>query len=246
MQRYFLDQMLADEVSLPADGDTYQHLARVLRAKVGQQVELVSADQKLYLAQVKEVDANGLTLSVLEEIPAQVELPIRVTLVVSPVKNDRNDWLVQKATEMGADRIVFTDMARTVAAWKPSVQAKKLARMGKIAKAAAEQSHRLKVPAIDYLKTDEAINLNKDLGLVAWEEVAKAGEDGQLYQRLNQCQAGQELVAWFGPEGGLTEKEINALTAHGFAKVGLGPRILRAETAPLYFLAAVSLLSELH
>ena len=80
---------------------------------------------------------------------------------------------------------------------------------------------------------------------MAYEESAKAGEHGQLVQSLQSAQPGQSLICVFGPEGGIAPKEIEALQAAGFLLAGLGPRILRAETAPLYLLSAISYVTEL-
>jgi len=84
-----------------------------------------------------------------------------------------------------------------------------------------------------------------DQGVVAWEESAKQGESGQLVQTLSRMQAGQRLLAIFGPEGGLTTTEVSDLAQAGVVAAGLGPRIMRAETAPMYLLSAVSFSQEL-
>ena len=81
--------------------------------------------------------------------------------------------------------------------------------------------------------------------LVAWEESAKQGETSALAQVLTKLTAGEQVVAIFGPEGGLTTGEVERMQAAGVVPVGLGPRILRTETAPLYFLSAVSYVCKL-
>ena len=155
--------------------------------------------------------------------------------------------IVQKATELGADKIVFFESARSISHWAKQKQAKKLARLQKIADGAAEQSHRNRQPQVAYapdLATALAEN-PADHRVVAWEESAKQGETSALHQVLTGMTPGQSLVAIFGPEGGLTSQEVEQMQAVGVVPVGLGPRILRTETAPLYFLAAVSYASEL-
>lgn len=245
MQRYFLlEQLDGDEFQIPKTADIYQHFGKVLRATVGSEAEFVDNQQRLVVAKVTAIDPQEIKLTVVRDLVQTVELPVRVTIVVSPIKNDRSDWLVQKATELGVDRIVFTQMNRSVVSWQKQA-AKKQVRLGKIALAAAQQAHRLKVPTIELCKPEQALALTKDLGLVAWEEAAKTGESSQLVQQLTKAQADAEIVIWFGPEGGLSEQEIAQLTARDYLPVGLGPRILRAETAPLYALAGISLLKEL-
>ncbi|HEY4400037.1 MAG TPA: 16S rRNA (uracil(1498)-N(3))-methyltransferase [Lactobacillaceae bacterium] len=248
MQRYFLadkiEFQVGDTFVLPAEDANFHHFARVLRAKVGSKAEFVSAGH-LAVAEVTRIDAQTMDLAVIDvpNIP-NVELPFRVTVVVSPLKNDRSDWFVQKATELGVNQIIFTKMTRTVADWTKQ-QAKKQSRLEKIVQGAAEQAHRLAIPTVRFATWQAVQSLPKTAGLVAWEESARAGEQAQLVQTTKSLQAGDELVLVFGPEGGLTDAEIADLQAADFKAAGLGPRILRAETAPLYALSAVSVLAEL-
>lgn len=245
MQRYFLKQPIADDIVLTADQDVFKHFGKVLRARVGSQAEFVSQDQAVVVGEVVAITPTEMTLKVVSRLTENVELPVQVTVIVSPLKNDRSDWFVQKATELGVHRIIFTTMTRTVADWRKQ-QLKKATRLEKIAQAAAEQSHRLMIPTIDFLSWSEVLSLPKQAGIVAWEESAREGEVGTLVQVVKPLPTGAELALVFGPEGGLTADEVADLSAHGFKPAGLGPRILRAETAPLYALSAISVLKELN
>ncbi|WP_312399449.1 RsmE family RNA methyltransferase [Leuconostoc lactis] len=245
MQRYFLKQPIADDIVLTADQDVFKHFGKVLRARVGSQAEFVSQDQEVVVGEVVAITPTEMTLKVVSRLTENVELPVQVTVIVSPLKNDRSDWFVQKATELGVHRIIFTTMTRTVADWRKQ-QLKKATRLEKIAQAAAEQSHRLMIPTIDFLSWSEVLSLPKQAGIVAWEESAREGELGTLVQVVKPLSTGAELALVFGPEGGLTADEVADLSAHGFKPAGLGPRILRAETAPLYALSAISVLKELN
>lgn len=245
MQRYFLNQTITDEITLTADQDVFKHFGKVLRARVGSQAEFVSQDQKVVIGEVVTMTPETMTLAVISHLTADVELPVNVTVIVSPLKNDRSDWFVQKATELGVQRIIFSNMARTVADWQKQ-QAKKATRLEKIAQAAAEQSHRLMIPSIAFLPWSTVLKLPKQAGIVAWEESARAGEVGRLVQVVKAMPEATDLVLVFGPEGGLSADEVMDLGDHGFQPAGLGPRILRAETAPLYALSAISVLKELH
>ncbi len=113
---------------------------------------------------------------------------------------------------------------------------------------AAEQSHRQVTPQVTLLATAQEFYqrlAEYDEIVVAYEEAAKAGEKSQLAKVLSQTVPGAKILAIFGPEGGLTPKEIDLLIAQKAVLCGLGPRILRCETAPLYFLSAVSYQLEL-
>ncbi|MCT4403487.1 16S rRNA (uracil(1498)-N(3))-methyltransferase [Leuconostoc falkenbergense] len=245
MQRYFLKRTIDHEIINLTHADAaFNHFGRVLRARVGTKAEFVDSNQQLVIGQVTQIDANQISMAVIEHLNQIVEMPINVTVIVSPLKNDRSEWFVQKITELGATRIIFTEMARTVADWRKQ-QDKKIARLQKITQAAAEQSHRLIIPEIDFLTWETAIHLPKDKGIVAWEESAKEGEISAFIDAVNHVPNNGHLVLVFGPEGGLTVDEVQEMTQFDFVSAGLGPRILRAETAPLYALSAISVLREL-
>ncbi|KRM35318.1 16S rRNA (uracil(1498)-N(3))-methyltransferase [Limosilactobacillus pontis] len=245
MQRYFINQP-ADGQELALPKDVAHHLVTVLRATVGSQVELVLADHRVYLATVTAT--NPAQVKIVQDLDRDSELPLRVTLVCGlPKTKEKPELIVQKATELGADRIVFFESARSISHWAKNKQAKKLARLQKIADGAAEQSHRNRQPQVAYYPDlESALAANPaDQRVVAWEESAKQGETSALHRLLVGMTTGQSLLAVFGPEGGLTGQEVERMQEVGVVPVGLGPRILRTETAPLYFMAAVSYASEL-
>ncbi len=132
--------------------------------------------------------------------------------------------------------------------WDQKKLQKKQQRLQKIAQEAAEQSQRQIAPAITLLDNAKAFwqSLSQyDAVLVAYEESAKQGEAAMLLQVITALPVGSKVLAIFGPEGGLTPSEIEEAQENNAKLCGLGPRILRTETAPFYFLSAVSVLTEL-
>ncbi|GMA68821.1 ribosomal RNA small subunit methyltransferase E [Leuconostoc litchii] len=244
MQRYFLNKPIIDTIKLKAGNDIFNHFGKVLRAKVGSKAEFVSDSLEIFVGEVVSVDSETININVINQYHSDVELPVQVTLVVSPLKNDRSDWFIQKATELGVNKIIFTSMKRTVVDWQKQ-QDKKLKRFKKIAQAAAEQAHRLIIPSIEFLTWQEMLLSPKHTGIVAWEESARDGETSMLIKAVSEVPSDEIFMVVFGPEGGLTETEVDKLQIHGFSLAGLGPRILRAETAPLYTMSAISVLREL-
>lgn len=247
MQRYFItSEVMEAEQFIEMDTEQEHHIRKVLRMQVGDYVEIVDTAKRLYLVEI--VALTPLTVQVKREIQQRVELPIDVTIFVGLSKGEKLDWIVQKATEMGAHTIVPVIMKRNMVKWTGDKAVKKVERLQKIATEAAEQAHRLHIPYIQSLKTlEESIQLatTKTAALVAFEEVAKQGEQVQLVDTLQQLHSGDSLAFFFGPEGGLEEQEIQQMQLSGIKPCALGPRILRAETAPLYALAAISYQSEL-
>lgn len=242
MQCYFVPAAQPGEgIILPPD--ISHHLVDVMRAAVGDQVELVVANHQLYLAEVTNLQPT--TVKTVRHLVDHSGLPVKVTIACGvPKTKDKS----KRGTELGADRIVFFDCQRAVSHWSPARRAKKLARLQKIANGATEQSHRVVQPLVDYRDSwaDVFRDFASDVAVVAWEESAKQGEISRLRQTLGTLQSGQRLLAFFGPEGGLTSGEVEKMTTKGVQPVGLGPRILRTETAPLYFLSAVSYQTELN
>lgn len=245
MQRYFLPEQTATDTPLVLPATVAHHLVTVLRAQVGTAVEVVLADHQAYQAEVVALTPATITLTA--PLTSQVELPVTVTLACGlPKTKEKPELIVQKGTELGAHHFIFFESERSVSHWDAKKVAKKLDRLQKIALGAAEQSHRTWLPTVEYRPNLAAVLQEPaDQRLVAWEESAKQGEAAALTQSLTSLQASQRILALFGPEGGLTSAEVAAMTAAGFQAVGLGPRILRTETAPLYFLAATSYQLEL-
>jgi 16S rRNA (uracil1498-N3)-methyltransferase len=245
MQRYFLEETpVGGEFLLPES--VAHHLMTVLRGGVGTKAEFVYPDHEtVVVGEVLAVEAENVRLRVIETRTSQVELPVQVTLILGLTKGDKPETVVQKGTELGATNFIFVETAWSVVHWG-SKAARKIERLQKIAQGAAEQSHRLQVPNVLYVNGLSDLALATDaVKIVAWEESAKQGEQSALVTAFSGLKRGDEIAFLFGPEGGLQAQELDLLTDFGFVPAGLGPRILRAETAPLYALSALSYALEL-
>ena len=242
MQRYFINQVIqsvGEMISVPKEQE--HHMVKVMRMNVGECCEIVDEKEQLYIAKLTQV--SPLQLIIEEHKEQQVELPIDVTIFVGLSKGDKLETIVQKATELGVHTIVPVEMKRNMVKWTKDKSQKKIERLQKIAQEAAEQSHRLHVPKVlDLMTLKESVDLAKQStkALVAFEEVAKEGEAAVLLQTLSSLKVGDSIAFYFGPEGGFDIQEIEYLNSQEVHSCALGPRILRAETAPMYALAAVS------
>ena len=242
MQRYFINQVVqsvGEKISVLKDQE--HHMLKVMRMNIEESCEVVDENEQLYIAKITQLSPFELTI---EEHKAQnVELPIDVTIFVGLSKGDKLETIVQKATELGVHTIVPVEMKRNMVKWTKDKSQKKIERLQKIAQEAAEQSHRLHVPKVlDLMTLKESVILAKQStkALVAFEEVAKEGEAAVFLQTLTSLQKGDSIAFYFGPEGGFDLQEIEYLNSQEVHSCALGPRILRAETAPMYALAAVS------
>ena len=245
MQQYFIKGNPQSPLVV-TDKDTAKHMFSVMRLKEGDQVTLVFDDGVKRLARV--LDSSQQSLEILEELADNTELPVQVTIASGFPKGDKLEFITQKATELGASAIWGFPADWSVAKWDGKKLPKKSEKLEKIAQGAAEQSKRNRIPEVELFdkKADFLAQLAQfDSVIVAYEESAKEGESAALIRALSGLAAGAKILFIFGPEGGLSPDEIAAFGQAGAVSSGLGPRILRAETAPLYALTAVSVMLEL-
>ncbi|AUI71284.1 16S rRNA (uracil(1498)-N(3))-methyltransferase [Companilactobacillus alimentarius] len=246
MEQYFVKKVIDQSKFVIDDLESYKHIVKVLRHKVGDTIYLVDSTQTLFVAKISEIDndASNLTVVVDKDERTTTEMPLGVTIACSLSKKDKVEWITQKATELGAKKIIFFDSKYSIMHWKKNVVEKKLMRLQEIAKNAAQQSKRRLIPDVIYLdKLDKLIEEKEATNLVAYEESAKQGEISQLAQAIQEEPT--SIMCTFGPEGGFAFDEVEFLNQNGFLSVGLGPRIMRAETAPMYFLSVLSYKYEL-
>ncbi|GIN60407.1 ribosomal RNA small subunit methyltransferase E [Robertmurraya siralis] len=245
MQRYFV-RNFEDNRFYISDDDRH-HIVKVMRLQVDDEIYCVTKG-KSALCRIEEITDQQVVAKVVKWEEASVEMPIQVTIASGLPKGDKLEWIIQKGTELGAAKFIPFTASRSIVKWDEKKAFKKVERWNRIAKEAAEQSHRHIRPEVHQpisLKKLVELSENYDYKLVAYEESAKQGEASVFSAVLKKMKAGQSILIIFGPEGGLTEEEIALLNDAGFLSCSLGPRILRTETAPLYALAAVSFQTEL-
>lgn len=245
MQQYFVNGNVENPVVI-RDKDTVKHMFNVMRLTEGDEVVLVFSDGIKRLARV--ADRQSHTFEVIEDLSEQVELPIKVTIASGFPKGDKLEFLAQKVTELGASSFWGYPADWSVVKWDAKKLAKRQEKLEKIVLGAAEQSKRNQVPeVILFEKQADFINALSqfDKIFIAYEESAKAGERAILARELSKLKEGANMLFIFGPEGGISPNEINAYEKAGACFVGLGPRIMRAETAPLYALSSLSFVTEL-
>lgn len=236
--RIHVDQPLAvsGEANLPAQAA--EHVARVLRMSPGDRLTVFNGDGHDYAAVILAVGRREVTVRVESKQALQNESPLPLTLAQGVARGEKMDLIVQKATELGVARIVPLLTERSEVKLDAARAEKRLAHWRAVLASACEQSGRARLPEIvpalplaawlDSLADDGALRL------------ALLPEASRSSRELRFTAVGGLLVV--GPEGGLGERDIGALTAAGFDGLRLGPRILRTETAGLAALAALQAL----
>jgi len=244
MQRYFVSESEIEQGQVKIVGDDARHISKVMRMRPGDRIICCQTNGRAYLCSLSAILDGEVIADIEQELDENHELPIRIALAQGLPKGDKLDWIVQKGTELGAEAFILFQAERAVVKWEGAAKiARKRDRLKKIAKEAAEQSHRNKIPDVtEPLSILQLIEASKhfDYKVVAYEEEAKSGAMKGLSAIFGKMKPKESLLTVIGPEGGLSESEIAALDDAGFTKVALGKRILRTETAGLYLLSAAS------
>jgi 16S rRNA (uracil1498-N3)-methyltransferase len=225
--RYFLATPPADGTAT-LDAAEAHHLLHVMRAKVGTAVTLFDGHGGEYDATIAKCGRSEVLLSVAERRDVNRELPVRITLGVALPKGDRQKWLVEKLTELGAAKLVPLSTERSVA----DLKGKSLEKLERSVIEASKQCGRNTLMEItEPVALGEFLSTSSDLRLLAHPS-------GEPLANLKLGTA-KEVAILIGPEGGFSDAEVDAARAAGWQCVGLGASILRIETAALAMVAVV-------
>lgn len=236
MKRIFLEDLSGDFVTI--DGNDANHLARSLRARRGDKITAVDATGNCAVLELVDFDKETIKARRISSLQ-KVVVEKKVILADCLPKQNRFDNIIEKATELGVEKIIPLISERTIA--RPQRDKSKLERWQRIAKEAAEQCARDTIPEIsdihkldDWLK--EIAPLNEDtLLLFCWE----MEQDATVREVLSACRD-KNIIVLIGSEGGFTEREVHAIKAAGGVSVTLGKRILKTDTAAISVLAMIN------
>lgn len=212
-------------------GGEHHYVARVRRARVGDRVELFDGAGHRAPAEIVAIDEQRTRLRV-GEVVALAAAPPRITALVPLIKGDRMELCLEKLVEVGADELVIWPAARSVVRLDGERRGPRAARLRAAAQAAARQCGRADVPVVELVE-DLGAALARVTGAAARLVLDPRADAGP---RLPSPAPSTAAIA-SGPEGGLAPDELERLATAGFVGVGLGPRILRAETAPVVLVA---------
>ena len=228
LSRFFIDAPLSlGQHELPEAQAHY--IGRVLRHAVGDAVQLFDGSGQEYLGELIEVGKKTVRVEVREQLRGQAESPLRIHLGQGLSRGERMDWAIQKATELGVGEITPIVSERCEVRLKDERADKRMAHWRQVAISACEQCGRSVLPVLHAPQT-----------LAEWQ----AGVQAELKLVLHPVAAPleshakpQTLAFLIGPEGGLSDAEVEQAKTAGFHAARLGPRVLRTETAPVVALA---------
>ena len=240
MPRLYCPVPLAKGQSLELAASAARHV-QVLRMQPGESVTLFNGQGGEFNATIDRMGRSDVAVTVTRHDPVEREAERPVHLIVGMPANERMDWLVEKAVELGVASIQPVLAQRSVLKLLGERAEKKQAHWQGVAIAACEQCGRNRVPVVRAV-----------IGLAQWAALLDGnGTPGQVRLLLSLATQAQplrkaaadaaEVLVLSGPEGGLTAPEEDTVTTLGFRRASLGPRVLRAETAPLAALVALTL-----
>jgi 16S rRNA (uracil1498-N3)-methyltransferase len=229
LTRVYVDSALTSGTIVELPRETAAHLAKVLRARTGDELILFSGDGREYSGAIESVRGGRVTAAVGIGAHVDRESPFAVTLVQCVPRGDRMDFIVQKATELGVTRIVPVLSQRSVVRLDATQAESKAAHWRAVAVSACEQCGRNRLPRITAPSP-----LIHFLGTPASTGARLVLEPGLESNTLPATLAAAvEVEIAIGPEGGFADDELDAFRIAEFVPVRLGPRILRTETAAI-------------
>ena len=242
MHRFFVPQLYNETMTI--EGVDARHISKVLRMQPGAQLQIVSDDGVSALAEITAIDSECVTVHCLEKLAESHEPAVRLILAQGLAKGEKMEFIIQKAVEMGAYSVVPVAMEHSVVRLDGAKAAKKVERWQKIAESAAKQSKRDIIPEVQPVQTMSQMLSANDCAtkIIAYECEDKKSLKAALKEALKEAQAKgalTDLLLIIGPEGGISEAELDTARAAGAVPVSLGRRILRAETAGLVAISAI-------
>ncbi|WP_298220497.1 16S rRNA (uracil(1498)-N(3))-methyltransferase [Halothiobacillus sp.] len=232
--RIYLDAVLAEGATLPLSAERLNYLKNVLRLRDGQAV-------RVFDGQNHEADATlslgkrEASLAIGRVVMHSVESPLQIHLLQAMGKGEKMDWVIQKAVELGVTRITPVATERSIVDLKGERADKRHARFIDIAIGACEQSGRNKLPRINPILSLEDALAQTDAAL-KWVLHPNRGHAAKPF-----VASPENVAVLIGPEGGLSDHEIEVAIASGFMPLTLGPRVLRTETAPIVALSVLQM-----
>ena len=237
MNRFYHSETLEINQNIYLDDSSAHHAIQVMRVKTNDRFIVFNGDGFDYLAEVIEIEKRKLKLHVLSRSINATESPVKVTLVQSLSSNEKMDWIIQKATELGVNHILPIYSTRSIIKLDTARAEKKLMHWQQVAVSACEQSGRAKIPEIhqpiSFIKALQLSMLNKNT-----LKIILATNGSASFESLPTLNH-QDIVLLIGPEGGFSEEEITLARNHLYIALKLGPRVLRTETAPLSILSII-------
>ena len=238
MPRFFVDKNNIEENRILICGADAHHIARSLRMAEGDEAVVCDGSSSEYRCNLTRIRDEECECQIIETVKSEAESPVRITLCMAYPKGDKLETVIQKAVELGCDKIVPFESSRCIKRPKAEKAEKQTARLQRIAEEAAKQCGRARIPLVTQpMSFKQMLEEAKqsDLSLICYEN-----EDGfSIKDALKNEKSVSSIAIIVGAEGGFAQDEIVLACEAGAKSITLGKRILRCETAPLFALTAI-------
>lgn len=237
MHHFFVTQNQIDQQRITITGSDVNHIKNVLRMKCGEELLVSNGQGTDYHCRISEIRFEAVIAEILKTDQEGKELPAQLYLFQGLPKQEKMDWIIQKAVELGAYEIIPVEMARSVVRLDSKKEEAKRKRWNSIAESGAKQSKRSIIPQVSHvMNMKEALEYGDrlDIKLILYEN-ARGME--MTREMVEQVRPGMKVGIFVGPEGGFEVKEVEQAVASGVCPVSLGKRILRTETAGMAILS---------
>ncbi len=234
--RFFVRQPIRIGQTMPLPQFAADHAIRVLRMREGDAITVFNGDGHDYAGRVAYARKGEAGVHVDAQAAVDVESPLAITLVQAIVRSEKMDWILQKATELGAAGIVPVTSERSEVKLGEERVEKRHARWLHVLESACEQCGRSRVPELHLPKG--LAQFAADLPPVADDEL-RLTLHPDAEKGLNDVLAPGRISIAIGPEGGFSNRDLTILDQVGFQRLRLGPRVLRTETAGIVAMAAL-------
>ncbi|CEK34755.1 16S rRNA (uracil(1498)-N(3))-methyltransferase [Paraclostridium sordellii] len=233
MDRFFVEKknVNLENSTCIIEGEDVKHISKVLRCRVGEELEICDNDNNEYICEITSIDKSEVQLNIIDKVDIKRESDLKIKVYQGLPKGPKMEMILQKLTEVGVDEIILVQTKRTVVKVEDKKEDKKIERWERIIYEAAKQSKRGKIPKLrGILSFKEALS---DMGK---NDLNIAPYENERTKSIKQAIKGQDINnigIFVGPEGGFEDTEIKDIEDIGGQSVSLGPRILRTETASL-------------
>ncbi len=237
MHHFFVDKSNIGENSIKIVGNDVNHIKNVLRMKIGEELLISDCVDKDYSCKIINISDEEVIADIIDSNYGGSELDGELYLFQCLPKSDKMELIIQKAVELGVKEIIPVASKRAIVKLDEKKADAKLKRWNGIAESAAKQSRRMIIPKVNNVMSfKEALVYSEsfDMNILPYENFKNMTETREVFGKIKK---GMKIGIFIGPEGGFDESEVDLAVEKGAARISLGKRILRTETAGLTILS---------
>lgn len=230
MPHFFINsKSVNNNVAVISDKENYNHIAKSLRAKIGENILLIDENQIQYEGKIEKISANSIEIKITNSYKSNRSLYFKLYLAQSPLRSEAQSLIIEKATELGAEGVypIFTDNC----ALKKSVIEQKVQKWQKIMFEASKQCERASIPTCFKPSELDSLLKNNDFDRILAFTERDANYHLKAYLAQNPIQKSEKILVIIGPEGGFSQREFEYFKKNNITTLSLGDLILKAETA---------------